>query len=75
MDRVVQLPRLSLLEDDKGRPKEVRLRSREFGVGVGWSGDDGLEGAIGADPDSSSVNREGAFLLPEAGLWSLAGFR
>ena len=68
MDRVVQLPRLNLLEDDKGRPKEVRLRSREVGTGMGWSGDDGPEGAIGADGDSSSVKREGAFLLPEAGL-------
>lgn len=73
--RVVQLPRLNLLEDDRGRPKEVRLRNREVGPGVGWSGDDGLEGAIGADRDSSSVKREGAFLLPEAGLWSLGGFR
>ena len=68
MDLVVQLPKLNLLEDDKGRPKEVRLRSREVGPGVGWSGDDGLEAAIGADRDSSSVKREGAFLLPEAGL-------
>ena len=68
VDCVVQLPRLNLLEDDKGRPKEVRLRSREGGPGMGWSGDDGLEGAIGADRDSSSVKREEAFLLPEAGL-------
>lgn len=68
IDRVVQLARLNLLEDDSGRPKEVRLRNLVVGAEVGWAGGDGLEGDNGADGDSSRVKREGAFLLPEAGL-------
>ena len=68
MDGVAHIPRLNLLEDDNGRPKEVRLRNRDIGVEVGWTGGDGLGGAIGADGDSSKVKREGVFLLPEAGL-------
>ena len=68
MDRAVQLPRLNLLEDDNGRPKELRLRNRKDGAEVGWAGGNGLEGAVGAGWDSSKVKRDGAFLLPEAGL-------
>ena len=68
IDFVVHMPRLSLLEDDNGRPNEVRLRNRAVGAEVDWAGGDGLEGSIGADRDSSKVKREGAFLLPEAGL-------
>ena len=62
------MPRLNLLDDDNGRPNEVRLRNRDVGVEVGWAGGDGLDGSIGAEWESSKVKREGAFLLPEAGL-------
>ena len=68
IERAVHMPRLNLLEDDNGRPNEVRLRNLVVGAEVGWAGGDGLEGPIGADRDSSKVKREGAFLLPEAGL-------
>ena len=68
IDRVVQLPKLNLLEDDSGRANEVRLRSRVVEAEVGWADGDGLEGAIGADWYSSKVGRDRAFLLPEAGL-------
>ena len=47
---MVQAPRLNLLEDDGGRPKEVRLRGLEVG---------------GADCGSSSVNREEDFCLSD----------
>ena len=43
MDLVVHTPRLNLLEDDNGRPNEVRLRNRAVGAEVVRSDGDGLE--------------------------------
>lgn len=75
IEGAVKFAKLSLLDEDSGRPKEFRFRSREVGAEAGCAMDDvGGEG-IGVELCWSKVNRDGAFLLPEPGLWSVAGFR
>ena len=74
IERAVKFPKLNLLDDDNGRPKEVRFRNLEGGAEAGWAIGDGAVEAGGVDLWRSKVNRDGAFLLPEAGLWSCAGF-
>ena len=75
VERAVGFPKLSLLDDDNGRPEEVRFRNLVGGAEASWAiGGDGAVEADGVDLWKFKINRDGVFLLHEAGLWSRAGF-
>lgn len=71
VERAVKFPKLNLLDEDKGRPKEFRFRSLEEGVEAGWAIGDVVAEACGVGLWRSKVNRDGASLLPDGGLWSV----
>lgn len=49
IEGAVKFPKLSLLDDDRGRPKEVRFRNREVGAEAGWAIGDVVLDGIGVD--------------------------
>jgi len=49
IEGAVKFPKLSLLDDDSGRPKEFRFRNREVGAEAGWAIDDVVVEGIGVE--------------------------